>query len=184
MGEQKIFKKGLLKDSKLWQKIKSIKHLQIYIAIALGIIIVLIYFSTFGSAQKTTGNAENGIISSYVSELEYRLGNVLSDLKGAGNISVMITLESYGETIIAEKRESKTITNGDTSTTTVTSEPIMISSGGSYSPIVLSEGLPKIKGVIVISNGASDAFVRLRIVEAVQTLLSVSSQNIQVFEGV
>lgn len=184
MGEQKIFRKGMLKDSKIWQKIKSIKHLQIYIAIVLGIIILLIYFSTFAGAKKTDAGVETGLVSSYVTGLENKLSNVLSDLKGAGNISVMITLESYGETIIAEKKESKTITNGDTSTTTIISEPIMISGSGGYSPIVLSEGLPKIKGVIVISSGASDAFVRLRIIEAVQTLLSVSSQNIQVFEGV
>jgi len=45
----------------------------------------------------------------------------------------------------------------------------------------LTEILPKVKGVIVIAQGANDIRVKLDILKAVQALLGVSSSQVEIF---
>lgn len=183
MCDKKFSLKNWWTNSKIVNKLKKVKHIQIYIALILVAIILLIYFSTFTSKKTTTSATSSSTVEQYVSELELRMGNALSEIKGAGSVSVMITLNSGTGLILAETNESKTITSGGNSTITVSSEPIIISKNGVLSPVVLSETLPEIKGVIVVSSGAANAKVKLELIKAVQTLLDIPSGNIEVFEG-
>lgn len=75
-------KSSWLSNSKLFQKLKSIKHIEIIIAIIFAVIVLLIYLSSVNPVKRTQSSASTN--------LETRLESILSDIEGAGNVSVLI----------------------------------------------------------------------------------------------
>ena len=104
-------------------------------------------------------------------------------IKGSGNIEVMITLNEGAGVNLASNDESITSNNGSGSTTTVSASPIIINQNGVNSPVIVSENIPEIKGVVVVSSGAKDVNVRLNILNAVQTLTGLANSQIQILIG-
>lgn len=159
--------------------------------------IVLIVFLNLSSNSKT--NLTNSSVTNfnsleyvssakYVNNLESKLVSVLSKVKGAGQVEVMVTLESGPELKIATSVDERTNTSTSSSTTTtsvtVIENPIIITQNGQSQPLVLMEIMPKIKGVIVVAQGAGSTKVKLELLEAVQALLDVPSSNIQIYAGI
>ncbi len=141
------------------------------------------------TSASTTFNALEYVSSKkYVENLEVKLVQVLSQIKGAGNVSVMITLESGPELKIAtsvDERKNTTTSNSTTTTSvTVVENPIIITQNGQSSPLVLMEIMPVIKGVVVVAEGANNTRTKLELLEAVQALLKISNQNIQIYAGI
>ncbi len=169
--------------SAIFTKLKNIKHLQIYIAVILGIIVLVIYFSTFKTSSNTEEEINSVVTSEYISNLESRMERVLSEISGAGNVKVLITIEKDAEKVLAQNTEKKTVTNGDNTTITETTELVLVNKNGSYVPVVLYESLPVIKGVVVVCQGAKDPMVKLQIINAVRAAVEVSSTSIEVLEG-
>lgn len=164
------------------QKLKNVKHIEIYFAV----IVILIVGATYFGGISTTTKVEKVETSStfeYANYMENKLSKILSQIDGAGNVSVMLSLEGTSEIVYAtsteEKTNSSSITNGSTSNTIITTEPIFASG----EPIIVKEYLPKITGVIVVSQGASDIKVKLELLKAVQTLLDVPMSKIEILNG-
>ncbi len=129
--EEKKEKKGIFGNIKFFQKLKSIKHIEIIVAVVLGAIVLLIYFSTFSSGKSNNTAYESTSTTEYAAMLESKLENVISQINGAGTVSVIVTLSSGPEYIYATNIEEETNTNtsGNSTTTvsTTTTEPIIIS---------------------------------------------------------
>jgi stage III sporulation protein AG len=168
------------KFSTLWQKIKSIKHIHIYAALALGLVICVVYFSNFkksSSSSETEISTENySTATEYVNYLENKLSNVLSKISGAGSVNVIITLENGFSYVYATDTETKTIVSNGTETTLTTETVILVSN----EPVVVKEIYPNIKGVVVVAEGAADVSVKLNILTAVETVLEIDRNNITV----
>ena len=85
------------------KRIKSIKNIQIIIAILIIAVALIIYSNVI---SKTKSNASSaGATESVMTEEEIRLESVLEKIDGAGDVSVMITKQSetvVGVIIIAE----------------------------------------------------------------------------------
>lgn len=159
--------------------------------------IILVAFLNLNTGTKTNftnTSAQNfnslEYVSStkYINELEDKLISVLSKVKGAGQVNVMITLETGPELKIATSVDERTNTSTSSSTTTtsvtVIENPIIITQNGQSQPLVLMEIMPKIKGVIVVAQGAGSTKVKLELLEAIQALLDVTSNNIQIYAGI
>ncbi|MFA6666818.1 MAG: hypothetical protein WCS51_00410 [Bacilli bacterium] len=195
MSETK--KPNFLSKLPFFKKLKSIKNIEIIIALILGAIILLIYLSSDISSSNSSSNNSTTEInyttaSEYREEIENKLAKVISNIKGVGDVSVMVVISTSSELIIAktveETTETTTVTKDGTTTTQTTTEtistPIIIeTSDGSSSPIVLLEIMPTITGVLIIAEGADNITVKLNIIKAVQALLGVNSGNIEVIEG-
>ena len=109
-----------------------------------------------------------------VEDEEERLANILSQIDGAGEVSVMITYYSSSEKNIAyetkvssrEKEESEdkkaVMTDGE--------------------PMVVKEVYPKVRGVIVTADGGGNSAVRSAISEAVTASLDVPAHRICIFK--
>ena len=85
-----------------FEKLKSKNKLQ-YLFIGI-IVLILVFVFSFNfdlSANKTS--ASNDLIESYVDNLEKKLSKTLSKVEGAGEVSVVITVESGMETVLAMK---------------------------------------------------------------------------------
>lgn len=173
---------------------KLLKNKQIKVVIIVLIFSLCALFilnSSFGTSLTTaTSNKSGGsnFTSSldYCEQLESKLKNVLNKINGAGNVSVMITVKGAPELIIASSSNEKTTTNSTTSggtqsNTSISSDPVIVTNSGVSSPLILTEKLPEITGVVVVADGAKDVKVRLSLLQAVQALLQVKSSNIQIY---
>lgn len=94
---------------------------------------------------------------------EERLSGILSQIDGAGRVSVMISYESTMEKDIAY--------DGDMERA--------VTSGGDV--VVRREIYPGVKGVIVIADGAADPVVRNAIKEAVIAVTGAAANHICVY---
>ena len=185
MSEEKKEKKDSFKFLSNWsflKKIKQVKHIGPIITIIFILILLAILFGdfSFGISKKTSVATETS--STYVSSAQYaldmesKLKNLVSKIKGAGNVEVMVTLEKSAGVVLASN--DQTTTNSGTTTVSVT--PIMLEQNGQSSPVIIGETLPEIQGVVIVSSGASNTTVRLNILSAVQTLLDLSESQIQI----
>ena len=177
-----------LNKFKWFQKLKKIKHIEIYLVVVLACLVLLIWFVDWGGDDEgqITSVSSTSSTSKYAEELEGRLEDTLSQISGAGSVKVMITFDGVTELVLKTSSTSNTTSSGatnSTETTTVSTEPILITENGSTNPIVLMEILPDIKGVIVIAQGADNIKVKLDLLKAVQALLSINSSQVEIFSG-
>lgn len=126
---------------------------------------------------------------SYEEILEAKLSNILSQVRGAGAVSVNVMLESSSTQEHAKNlvKETKTIQEKDTAgglrTTTETKENQQILVGkenGTDKPVMVREIKPPIKGVLVIAEGAYDSNVKANLTKAVEAGLGIPSYKITV----
>lgn len=80
------------KGFKWLEKLKKVKHIEIYISIIFIVIILLIYLSNFSGKTKSKTSTST-TINAYVEELEENLENILSNIGGVSDVKVMITLD-------------------------------------------------------------------------------------------
>ena len=175
---------------KIWEKIKQIKHWEIYAAVIVVVIMLGIYLSTMrsGSSGNKSKTSEVTTVtntdSSYASQLETKLENVLSCLAGAGHVAVMVMTDGEGTAELAYDVQEKTVTqtgaNGQEVTTSTVDKTVVNKNG---SPVVLWTNPPKIVGIVVVATGASDVGVRLNLLHAVQTMLGDKNVPIQILSG-
>ena len=129
--------------------------------------------------------------SSYISTMDYckiienKLIDVLSKVDGAGTVSVMVTVDGSPELVYANEKDQTSSTNSSGSVTTATySSPIIVNANGSSTALVMTEILPKVKGVIVVASGAGNVATKLDLLNAVSTLLDISTNQVTILKGV
>ena len=153
---------------KLKDKLKKIKieYLIIFFAI---LAVALIFLSSFSTKNDSS---DTNSVESYVSQLENKLSEQLSQIEGAGKVSVIISVRRGATTEIATEKKVTT-ENGEI----ITEEyPVLVSG----KPIVLSEIYPEICGVIIIAKGANDIKVKVALMCAAQTFLDIESDKIEI----
>ena len=167
-----------------FKKLGKLKTL-IIIFVLLVVALILYNFSGFDAISTNNDSKDIGYTTSleYIKEIESKLKDVVGGIKGAGNVKVMISINSSPELKVAENIEEKTITTSSGTTTTIITEPIIVDKSGEDSPLILKETLPSINGVIVVSSGANDVKVKLDIINAVSTVLGIDLNKIEVFAG-
>ena len=167
------------KLSKLFEKIKLNKKLQILLIAFVLLVIVVIYLTYSENRSQSQNNSsivsKNLSTEEYVSSLEKKLEDVLSNIDGAGRVSVAITVSSGFAFEYAYEETNKESLSGNSSTTSL----ILVDN----EPVVVSEVFPKIAGVLVIAEGGGKIGVKLGILESIQTLLEVTNDNITILEG-
>lgn len=195
--------KILLKD--LIKGLKRIRRGE-WVAIVLALAIFLsLYTSSFwdNKGKNKHENSKNEILDSddptsqedptevsIESREEARLREVLSVIKGAGRVEVMITYYSGREIVTAMNTiESSTSTeeednNGGSRKVIQSdrnSQPVTFNDNEGSKPIIIKEVEPEVKGVVVISEGASDIRVKMELIRAVQVALGVNPNQVEVF---
>ncbi len=172
-----------LAESKFVKKLRGIKHIEIIILVVFIGVILLICFSSniFSNSSSST------VSVSYATQIEERLEKVLSQIDGAGNVNVMVMVESSSTLVIAtskeEKTNSSTTSSSSSENTTVVETPIVITKNGTSSPLVLQEIMPEVKGVVVVASGANNVKVKLELLKAVQSALNLDISCIEIFVG-
>ena len=152
---------------KLYAKIKAVKNIEIYIAVALAVVVLSIV--AFGGFS--TKNAEEKVSTeSYIDELEHKIISVVEKIDGVGKVVVAITHDAASESVYAYQTQTSSSGSETNSIVSFKGEPLVVKTLP-----------PKILGVVVVAEGADNPIIRLKINEVVVTLLGIDKNCVQVF---
>ena len=139
------------------EKLKNIKHIEIYITIIFAIILILIFFSSSSSNKKTSNHIKSNsvmqesTITNYIGNMENKLEGILSQIEGASDVNVMITLDMSNSTI--------------------------------KDNIIQVAEFPQVKGVVIVAKGVENTAVKMNILKAVQAVIDISSGRIEILKS-
>ena len=159
------------KIKKIFAKFKSIKNIELYLALTLAVVVVVLVVVAPTNQTKSLPN--DSVSQSYIEQMENKLITVLSNIEGCGKVSVAISYSTDGKKVYAYESSTKQEGNVILQTSTlitVKGEPLLIETQN-----------PQVLGVLVVADGASDPLVRYKIKQAVVTLLDIDSCCVQVF---
>ena len=111
------------------------------------------------------------------------MASILSSIKGAGAVEVMITYEGEAEKVPAYDNNSTTSStveaqNRSTTNQSTSTKPV----SGSEDLVVITEKRPQVLGVVIVAEGANDLTVQMELSRAAQTALGVEASKVEVFE--
>ena len=159
------------------KKFLSGKNLLYIAAAALGVLMILLGSVIKPGRTKTVEHTFDE--KAYVSELETRLCDMLSKIRGAGDCSVMINISSTTESVyVKESRRSTSNASDNNKSETEDNVLTMKDGDGNEYALVKKQIMPKISGVSIVSKGASDPTVKAMLIDAVCTVLDISSNKV------
>ena len=173
------------KFSMLFSKLRKIKHIEIYIAVGLAVVLALIYFTFLTPKNKNEEIQDSQIditstnfssSSEYTDYIENKLKNVITSVKGVGDAKVVVTLEKGFEYIYVTEEETKTSSNG----TTIKTISVVMVDG---QPVIKEEIYPVLKGIVVVADGADEVSVRMNILSIIQTIVDLDNSKINILSG-
>ena len=156
-----------IKSKEVLGKILKNKKIVILVTVA-----VILYILSMGTENKKQ-EVKEPVIVNYTDEK--KLEKILSNVKGAGNVSVYISYENSGVNNIAyDYRNSNT------------SNEVLVKTIGKSSneePYVLSRTNPQIAGILVTATGAQSDSMKALLKKYVKAATNVSLNKIEVAQG-
>lgn len=192
--------KALLQSIRSGEKMPKKNHLLILLLVGLLLFVAVFPFPVSGQAEqdadKNTSAAVSGesstALGEYEAYLEEKTADILKQVDGVGDVTVMITLKSGGQKIIEKDQSGSSQTTeeedsegGKRTVEESTSDKTSIyeqDSDGSSAPYVSKELSPEIEGVVVIADGGGNAVTAQNITEAVQALFGVEAHKIKIMK--
>ena len=145
---------------------------------ALLLLAVLLYGIGDGWFQ---GASRDGPASSGAESLETRLEGILTEMRGAGRVRVLLTLKTGPAARYQTDVSRSASAEGERSSQSTEEKTVMLERGGAYNePAVVSMAYPVFQGALVLAEGADDAALRLRLTAAVAALLGLGADQITV----
>ncbi|MEW6242733.1 MAG: stage III sporulation protein AH [Bacillota bacterium] len=155
-------------------------------------LVLFIIGSVLSSAKRSPETAPvieavNTSARGYERALAQELERMLSLVDGAGRVSCSVTLEggvrteTAGNSSVTSRRTEEQDAQGGVRTITEETESVQVvmarSAGGEH-PVIVWETAPKIAGVLVVADGASDSTIKAQLAQAVQTLLGLPAHKV------
>lgn len=142
--------------------------------------VVLMLLPSMGGGKGPDQTAEQARETFDTSEVEQRLETALSEVEGAGKVTVMLTVKSSARQILAQ--DSKT-TQKESGKDSEISAVVISRGSGMQETVALQELSPQFQGALVVCAGGNDPAVRLKLVEAVSALTGLGSDKISICKG-
>lgn len=178
---------------------KTIENLVVFIILLIVTVVMINYIWNGKEKEKTQKQnlvgaktlAEEPEKSQVDDDMESKLENILSKIKGVGEIKVAVMYSKTSEIVpmynedSSEKLTEETDSNGGNrkvEETTVKKDIIYEENSGIKSPITQSIISPTIEGAIITAKGAGDAQIKANIIQAVEAATGLATHRIQVFE--
>ena len=184
--------------------IKNPKNKMIIGFVAVFLIGIILLFSgklqTFNVAEEGNTKDKNSddmwekntaIGSSFEGELEQRLTNMLKEVSGIGDVKIMITLENETllepafNTVNTEKTSEEKDTEGGVRTIVekqTNKQVVLLRRNGDDQAVNLQKIAPKIKGILIIAEGAFSSKIKDKIIKSTSTLFDIPIYRISILE--
>jgi len=151
------------------------KNRYVILILLLGLLLMLIP-TTKRTQSNTAPNIENATTTPAIQE---QLSQILSNMKGAGEVKVLLT-QSHGEEIIYQT-DDKDSTSTDTGT--ISRDTVIVTdTNRGNSGLIRQINPPVYMGAIVVCQGADNPSVRLAVVEAVSKVTGLGASKISVLK--
>ncbi len=150
--------------------------------------ILLILLSELSPEKTTDVITEHSTEDEYRKNTEIQITQLLKEIEGAGDVKVMLTVESGRESIYAQQNHiSEDIKKDDTQANVHTSsqikkenEIVVISGKNGDEALVEKIMVPEIKGVAVVCTGGDDISVVSEVTKTVSVVLGIPTNRIYV----
>lgn len=148
------------------------------------------------SSSTTIENSDNTTISNETDKKNYEenqktdLKNILKKMNGVGDVEVMMSFENGEQKVPAydkntqkstteetDNQGGKRVNNQNTDGSTI----VMTTSDGNNEPFILTTYKPKINGVIILAEGATNSKIKYEIEQAVSKLYNLSLDKVNVY---
>ncbi len=113
-----------------------------------------------------------------LAETEARLAAALSQIKGAGEVTVVLTLAGGPRQILAQDVDQATERGQERRETVVVSR-----GSGGQEAVAVQEVSPEYQGALLVCPGGGDPTVRLQLTQAVSALTGLGADKISISEG-
>jgi len=113
-------------------------------------------------------------------DLQTELEMLLSEVKGAGNVSVLLRYDGSDSSVYAYDNTASDRTAADGAVTA--DHTAELSAAGDGGVLIRTES-PLVMGILVVAEGAGDPLVRERLYQAVKSLLGMKADQIAIIEG-
>ena len=162
----------VLIKGKLLQYLHKYKYVALVLAV--GLVLMLIPTGKEATAELALTTQEDSILS-----VEERLAQILRQIKGAGEVQVLIT-EAFGEETIYQTNDN--ISEGDTSTSTRKDTVTITDSQRNQQGLIRQQNPPRYLGAIVVCQGGDQPTVRLAIIDAVSKVTGLGADKIAILK--
>ena len=164
-----------------------LKNKFVLLVILAGVFLMLL---TTGGGENTGNGGNNANVHSMdtvefsLYDQEQRISSALSQIDGAGEVTVILTLRGSAQRVIArDTRASSVNQRSETGQDSMEqSESTVLISAGSQQqrPVALQYIYPEYLGALVVAQGADNATVRLELLNAVSSLTGLSADRITI----
>ena len=115
-------------------------------------------------------------------ELEQRLVSLISRIDGAGEVTVMVTLDTVSQRVYEKDTKSESSSKSDTdgSSQSEGRETEVVLAGSAKEPLQVGTVQPKVRGAAVVCSGAGDPAVKERVANAVAKALNIGLSKVYV----
>lgn len=151
----------------------------VFLLAAGALAILLIAASEFSdNREKTADNsAASQLDSSYETELEKRLEEIISQIDSVGRVKIMVKTVSGEENRYAVNDTVNYSSDGDKKSE---NEYVIIKEQNTQSGMLIKKEYPEIQGVMIVCDGGNIATVKNEVTNAVCSLLGISSNCVSV----
>jgi stage III sporulation protein AG len=157
------------------QKAKQMR----FALLVIGVGVLLLLFPSGKAEEEEVAVESPAAQTTYdVSQLEEKLSQVLGEIKGVGEVQVVLTLRSGTRQVYATERSESTDTDGSGES----QETVARISAGSNQQEALEvmEIYPTFQGALVVCDGGEDPSVQLAVTKSVAALTGLSTDKISV----
>lgn len=150
-------------------------------ALAVMLLLLLSTVSCGGKTQSETSQpAENA--AEIERTLEKRVKELVSQIDGVGEVSVMVTLDTVSERVYEKDYKSGSTSEGNSDSVRRSSEnqTEVVLQGSSKQPLQIGTIQPKVRGAAVVCAGADDPIIREKVTYAVAKALNIGISRVYV----
>lgn len=154
------------------QKLGAYKYTALILILGVGLMLLPTGKKSQSQQQPMAAAAESQ------QDLEQRLEQLLRQVEGAGEVQVLLTLQEG----TSYEYQTDTRTAEDENGRELQQETVLLSGGGTQTPVTVRTVYPRYRGAVVLCQGADRAAVRLDMIRAVSSLTGLGSDKIHVIK--
>lgn len=152
----------------------SIKNKNILLVICIVIVcVVVVLFTTNTSTKQKDNQSQQYTFDalSYADSVSKNLEETLSSVKGISNVKVVVVVEQSPQTeyLLEGKSDEQVVS--------------YFKNGSTYEPVVVTQFLPKITGILIVAKGTNDLALKNKLLNAISVVYSVNISCIDILEG-
>lgn len=145
----------------------------------LGLGVLLLLWPSGTGETKSAASPETAAEET-AAQQQKEMERILSRIEGAGELHLMLTLESDGERTLAEDTEETLGGSPEAPESESRRETVILSVSGGEEVVVTRRESPVYRGALVVCQGADRAEVKLAVTQAVAALTGLGADRITV----